>query len=168
MQCAKTITGCLGGEFCLHRHVDARRSDGYWLTTRSYEFGEPARSLEAVANAIRFSAFRRHLPLDQLVACGARVPVLIACGITIDELLKENYTLEHIIDGLALTWSTFVALGFHPDLLKDSRCPLIVLWTKFRIIASDFYQFYQTRENLEECLGVDGVAMLAPNWRYWA
>lgn len=151
----------------MHGLVDARRSDDYWMATRSHEFGEPARTLSAVANAIRFSAFRRHLPLDQVVACGARVPVLVACGITIDDLLNEGYALEHIIDALALTWSTFVALGFYPDLLKDSRCPLIVLWTKFRVTASDFYQFYQTRETVEECLGADGVALLAPNWRYW-
>ncbi len=177
--CAGGSGECLGGEMCLH---DCYRE----LTRDAMRERVQYRGAGAVpVNAVGWRERARRL-IDMLIhpvylrQCGISAELLAFCGISIDDLVlprsntikqKSHYYLEHLIDGLRLTYDDLLLLGFSVQHLRDKRhYPLIALYKQCAFGAKELFDFHLSPYDLEHCvLNVDAryAPLLNLNLPYW-
>ena len=124
-----TLVSCGGERFCVHRHLITIESDAV-LHWRYFDAPLPivdsdiARARDAI-----FSLLEHRASPSTWARCGASAEALAVAGLTLDDLVRHSTTLlEHVVDGLELTWERLQMLGFHPSLLEHrDDFPVVVL-----------------------------------------
>jgi hypothetical protein len=140
--------------------------------------GDNAAPPEWRANVRRLIDIQSHPTL--LRQSGMTAELLAYCGIRLDDLVlprssavkqDSHYYLEHLIQGLCLTYDDLLLLGLTLKHLRDKRhYPLIVLHKLCAFGAEQLFAFHMSTADFENCfVSVDPryQLLLGLNMKYW-
>jgi hypothetical protein len=114
---------------------------------------------------------RRKPHPELFAACGVTTELLAYCTIMLPELLEFGYAIEHLIDGLRLTFADLRLLGFRLEMLRDKKhYPLIALYDRAQVRAEDLFSIDVGFVEFKRCvLDTDSryARLLDINLEYW-